>query len=121
MLRNGGLRQGHQRLPLHGPVRPTVGQALALHPNESCIGTFAIVHAECDAGVVAELELGRVTVQVLPVTRVSGPHRLPICTDGGTVHGVRGWVCGARGAGPRSTSRTGSCAASSATAARPAG
>src|SRR3954447_19691200 len=53
--------------------------------------------------------------------RVSTPHRLPISIGGGVADGVNGWRCGARDAGARSTSRTGSCAASSATAAGPAG
>src|SRR5690242_6369499 len=56
-----------------------------------------------------------------PQTGVSTPHRLPISIGGGVADGVNGWRCGARGAGAGSTSRTGSCAASSATAAGPAG
>src|SRR5689334_20365502 len=59
--------------------------------------------------------------QTLKKTRVSMPHRLPISLGGGVADGVNGWRCGARDAGAGSTSRTGSCAASSATAAGPAG
>src|SRR5947208_16692972 len=55
------------------------------------------------------------------VRRVSRPHRSPIWVGSGTADGMSGWRCGARGAGARSTSRTASCAASSATAARRAG
>src|SRR4051812_18394783 len=55
------------------------------------------------------------------VLRVSRPHRSPIWVGSGTADGMSGWRCGARGAGARSTSRTASCAASSATAAKRAG
>src|SRR3954468_16404858 len=60
------------------------------------------------------------SVMALEWRRVSRPHRSPIRVGSGTAGGVSGWRCGARGAGAGSTSRTGSCAASSATAAGPA-
>src|SRR3954449_12596988 len=71
--------------------------------------------------IVQSLNRRHIAFFDLQKLRVSRPHRSPIWVGSGTADGVSGWRCGARGAGAGSTSRTGSCAASSATAARPAG
>ena len=59
--------------------------------------------------------------RLVDASRVSTPHRLPISVGDGIADGVNGWRCGASVVGLRGTSRTASCAASSATAARRAG
>jgi hypothetical protein len=46
-------------------MRSSVRQALALDPKGGPGGASHVVHAKCHAGVVSELELGRVAVKVL--------------------------------------------------------
>src|SRR4051812_16296130 len=93
--------------------KPAVGQYAIdfKYPINKCALTATI----------DSLEVEKEIDEAYILLRVSTPHRLPIFIGDGVADGVNGWRCGASVVGLRGTSRTASCAASSATAARRAG
>src|SRR4051794_2104748 len=52
-------------ISLVSAMRRSIREPLAFNAKQRCLSAATVIHAQCDAVVVAELELGRVTVQVL--------------------------------------------------------
>ena len=58
-------------------ISPPIGEPLALHAEQRRFGAISVVHAQRDAMVVTELELGHVAVQVLlPAVRACREFRV---------------------------------------------